>query len=71
MPEESNPTDPAKPLPGDIAAIVLAGGKSTRYGENKAFAELDGVRLIDRVVGVLSRVFRSVYIMTNTPEDQA
>jgi len=71
MPEESNPADPAKPLPGDIAAIVLAGGKSTRYGENKAFAELGGVRLIDRVVGVLSRVFRSVYIMTNTPEDYA
>jgi molybdopterin-guanine dinucleotide biosynthesis protein A len=71
MPEESNSTDPEEPLPLDVAGIVLAGGKSTRYGQNKAFVELGGVRLIERVVAVLGRVFQSVYIMTNNPEDYA
>lgn len=33
--------------------VVLAGGKSTRMGRDKAVCEIDGARLIDRVVARL------------------
>mgnify|MGYP001012028770 CR=1 FL=1 len=34
--------------------IVLAGGKSSRMGENKAFLEFQGEKFIDRMVRILS-----------------
>lgn len=33
-----------------ISVIVLAAGKSTRFGENKLLAEIDGISIIRRVV---------------------
>lgn len=33
---------------GELSGAILAGGRSTRMGTNKAFATLAGVRLIDR-----------------------
>ena len=37
-----------------ILGVVLAGGKSTRFGSDKALAELDGRTLIARAVDALS-----------------
>jgi len=37
-----------------ILGVVLAGGKSTRFGSDKALAELDGHTLIARAVDALS-----------------
>ena len=54
-----------------ITGVVLAGGKSSRYGKNKALVELDGVRLIERVIGVMGSVFKHVIIITNTPHEYA
>jgi molybdopterin-guanine dinucleotide biosynthesis protein A len=51
----------------DITGIILAGGKSLRYGRNKALVELDGSRLIERVISVMQPLFENLVIITNTP----
>ncbi len=37
-----------------VLGAIIAGGKSTRFGSDKALAELHGRRLIDRVADVLA-----------------
>ncbi|MBW2018153.1 MAG: molybdenum cofactor guanylyltransferase [Deltaproteobacteria bacterium] len=59
------------PSPHSVTGVILAGGKSLRYGRNKALVEIKGVRLIDRVVGVMSGIFHKLLIVTNTPEEYA
>ena len=44
---------------------VLAGGRSTRFGSDKAVAELDGERLLDRAVGVLREVCDEVVVVSS------
>ena len=48
-----------------MGAIILAGGKSLRMGENKAFIEIDGVPIITRIYTLLKGLFREVVIVTN------
>ena len=49
-----------------ISGVVLAGGKSTRMGRNKAILEIGGKRLIDRLVEGLQGIFPEVIIVANT-----
>lgn len=63
-------SQPPSPCP-DVAGIILAGGKSSRYGCNKALVEFNGARLIERAVRVLKAVFQEVILVTNTPADYA
>ncbi len=56
------------PLKG-ITGIILAGGKSSRYGVNKAFIEINGVQLIERVITVMGSVFEHLILITNTPHE--
>lgn len=53
----------------DVSGVVLAGGRSTRYGENKALVELHGIPLIERVLGIMCPIFHRVIIITNTPDE--
>ena len=53
----------------DVSGVVLAGGRSTRYGKNKALVEFHGTPLIERVLGVMRPIFRHVIIVTNTPDE--
>ncbi|HHY39957.1 MAG TPA: molybdenum cofactor guanylyltransferase [Syntrophaceticus sp.] len=53
----------------DAAGIILAGGKSSRFKGNKAFAKISSQRLIERVIHVLKAVFPKIIIVTNTPEE--
>jgi molybdopterin-guanine dinucleotide biosynthesis protein A len=46
-----------------VAAFVLAGGKSTRMGTDKAFVMLDGRTLLDRVLEVARSVTSDVRIV--------
>ena len=48
-----------------MTGIVLAGGKSSRMGLNKAFIEFGGRRLIEATVGRLARLFPEVLIVAN------
>jgi len=45
----------------------VAGGKSLRMGQDKAWIELDGEPLIMRVAGVLAQVADEVIIVANDP----
>ena len=55
----------------EVSGVILAGGRSSRYGVNKAFVKVEGVSLIERVAGVLRSVFEETVIVTNNPEDYA
>ncbi len=46
-----------------IAAFVLAGGKSTRMGADKAFLELDGRTLLERALELARSVTADVHIV--------
>jgi molybdopterin-guanine dinucleotide biosynthesis protein A len=59
-----------RPIKG-ITGLILAGGKSTRFGKNKALVEMDGIRLIERVIRVMGSVFQRLIIITNTPHEYA
>jgi molybdopterin-guanine dinucleotide biosynthesis protein A len=52
----------------EVTGVVLAGGKSSRYGRNKAFDVLEGVPLIERVIGVMRPIFQKLILSTNSPE---
>jgi molybdopterin-guanine dinucleotide biosynthesis protein A len=43
----------AEPVSSPFAAVVLAGGRSTRMGTDKAFLEWQGRRLLDRQLDLL------------------
>lgn len=52
----------------EAAGIILAGGKSSRFKENKALVKIASQRLIDRILSVLNSVFPKIILVTNTPE---
>ena len=53
----------------DVTGVILAGGKSRRFGKNKALVEIDGIPLIGRVVSVMKSVFQHLVLITNTPDE--
>jgi len=53
----------------DIAGVILAGGRSSRFGSNKALAMLDGKPLIQHVADLMSGLFAEYLLVTNTPEE--
>lgn len=56
------------PKIADVTGVILAGGKSLRYGRNKALVEVDGIPLIERVFKVMDALFQQVIVITNTPD---
>lgn len=56
---------------GDVSGIILAGGRSVRMGQNKAFLEIDGKRIIDRTASLFNSLFKELILVTNTPEEYA
>ncbi len=48
-------------------AVVLAGGRSTRFGKDKAFERLEGKELIQHGLDVLKALFGQVIVIANTP----
>ena len=52
-----------------MTGVILSGGKNRRMGENKAFLQVNGERLIDRTVRLFRAVFQEVIIVTSSPSD--
>jgi molybdopterin-guanine dinucleotide biosynthesis protein A len=51
----------------DFSAIVLAGGKSSRMGRDKALLPCGGERLIDRVIARLQPYFSQIIVVGMEP----
>lgn len=51
-----------------MTAIILAGGRSTRMGYDKAFIKLDGLSLVNRQLKILRKIFKKIIIVTNNPD---
>ncbi len=51
----------------NMTGIILAGGKNSRVGINKAFLEIDGTRLIDNILAAHQKIFSEIIIVTNDP----
>ncbi|MGH8071147.1 MAG: molybdenum cofactor guanylyltransferase [Candidatus Entotheonellia bacterium] len=51
-----------------VTGIILAGGKSRRMGQDKAFLPFGKGQLIERVIEVIQQVTADIILITNTPE---
>jgi molybdopterin-guanine dinucleotide biosynthesis protein A len=49
----------------NVTGIILAGGKSSRMGTNKALLEVGGTRLIDRAITLLEPLCNEILVMSN------
>ncbi|KGM44226.1 hypothetical protein JY97_02015 [Alkalispirochaeta odontotermitis] len=48
--------------------VILSGGLSTRFnGQNKAFINVDGKRILDRLYTIFSELFKEIILVTNDP----
>ena len=52
-----------------VSGVILVGGISRRYGDNKAFVKIDGVPLIERVIGVMRPLFQHLILIANAPDE--
>jgi len=59
---------PAGKIKG-VAGVILAGGKSSRMGRNKALLPYNGKPLIESVYRVMAELFEQVAIVTNSPDE--
>jgi molybdopterin-guanine dinucleotide biosynthesis protein A len=56
-------------LKSSISAAILAGGRSTRLGHNKALLKIKGGTVIERVINAASQFISAVRIITNSPDE--
>jgi molybdopterin-guanine dinucleotide biosynthesis protein A len=52
-----------------MTAVILAGGKSSRMGSNKAFLKLKGETFIELQIELLRKMFDEIIISANTPSE--
>ena len=50
-----------------MTGIILAGGKNSRMGIDKAFIKINGSRMIDKTMDIYRRLFSEILIVTNDP----
>ena len=52
------------------SAVILAGGRNSRMGgQNKAFLEVAGRTILDRLLDTLGEVFDEILLVTRQPEE--
>jgi len=51
-----------------ITGVILAGGKNSRFGAEKALAKINGIRIIDRIITVMRDVFSENIIIANNED---
>lgn len=51
----------------NMTGVILAGGKNSRMGTNKAYLKIDGERLIDKTLRIYRPIFSEIIIVTNDP----
>lgn len=60
--------DHESPKIAATTGVILAGGRSTRFGSNKALARLHGKPLIEHIADTLRGLFPSCLLVTNSPD---
>jgi molybdopterin-guanine dinucleotide biosynthesis protein A len=58
-------------MPDSISAAILAGGQSSRMGANKAFVQVGGRPIIERVIKRVHPLANELVIVTNAPTEYA
>lgn len=53
----------------DITGIILAGGKSSRMGNDKSFLKIGDKLIIELIADLMKSLFKEVIIITNTPDE--
>jgi molybdenum cofactor guanylyltransferase len=51
-----------------ITAVILAGGKSSRMGDEKPFLKINGITFIESIYKTLKTIFNDVIISSDGPE---
>lgn len=51
-----------------ITGVILVGGMSRRMGRDKAFLEIEGVSLFERVLSAMKELFASILLVGDRPE---
>ena len=52
----------------NLTGIILSGGKNIRMGKNKAFIEIEGTPIIQRIQTLFERLFDEIIIVTHQKE---
>ncbi|MCH8287357.1 molybdenum cofactor guanylyltransferase [candidate division KSB1 bacterium] len=52
-----------------ISGVILAGGKSKRFGSNKAFIKVQGIPIVQYLYNQLRVLLKNVNVITNSPEE--
>jgi molybdenum cofactor guanylyltransferase len=55
----------------NYTAYILCGGKSSRFGKDKALVELKGKKIIEIIANELEKVFIKIVLVTPKPEKYA
>jgi molybdenum cofactor guanylyltransferase len=56
-------------MPEPISVAILTGGQSSRMGRNKAFVEVGGKPIIERIIERVRELGSELMLITNTPAD--
>ena len=49
----------------NILGVILAGGKSSRFGSNKSLSNLSNSKLIEHVINKINKYFSEILIVSN------
>jgi molybdopterin-guanine dinucleotide biosynthesis protein A len=52
-----------------ITGIILAGGKSSRFGEDKALYRYNGKPMVEYAIDVLGTICENILLITNKPDE--
>ena len=55
-------------IENNILGIILAGGKSSRFGEDKSTAKLGNKTLLDHTVNKIENEFNEILVISNNKE---
>ena len=55
-------------IENNILGIILAGGKSSRFGEDKSIAKLGNKTLLDHTIGKIENEFNEILVISNNKD---